>query len=126
MHSYRRPKNPDRKKRQRPGAQTVAPIEEDEVGYIGDDSESPQFPDVLPTEFKLGRNFMKACVGIMSHNDGDLMSTNATEFFWTIQSRPENPRKGQLRWGDFERVTVSNCIWLVALFTQTTWIVFRR
>ncbi|KAJ6591621.1 hypothetical protein DFH09DRAFT_1137538 [Mycena vulgaris] len=78
---------PKEKKKTKAALQSIAPDpEEDNIDGVPE----PEYPDVLPVEFKIGKKVMKIFHRILE-DDPDDDSTNPDQ------------KKGQVRWGDFER-----------------------
>jgi hypothetical protein len=64
-------------------------------------------PEVLPSEFKIGKKVLKVCA--CHPSDSSSADTNM-QLFHRILEPPEEekenaPTKGQVRWGDFENVS---------------------
>ncbi|KAJ7091324.1 hypothetical protein B0H15DRAFT_835479 [Mycena belliarum] len=62
----------------------------EEIGEEDDEAPEPEYPDVLPIEFKIGKKVMKIFHRILEDDPKD-------------DSTDSGQKKGQVRWGDFER-----------------------
>ena len=70
---------------------TAAPIQEDELACCDDDDQLQELPDILPTEFKLGKKLMKACA---------IICTTKTEIYCQYPGIPSDSyRRCRIVWG---------------------------